>query len=101
MKLQPPDQREVLGSGPAESQLPHSKVGLEPSFLTSLNEQVVSHDTQEAGKQQELTLLLPESLELLHQILLLLHPDLPLLLQLLSLLKNLNTQQSGSTHLVT
>lgn len=41
----------------------------------------------------ELTLLLPESLQLLHQIFFLLHPDLSLLLQLLSLLQNLNTHK--------
>lgn len=44
----------------------------------------------------ELTLLLPESLQLLHQILFFLHPDVSLLLQLLSLLQNLNTYRADS-----
>lgn len=48
----------------------------------------------------ELTLLLPEPLQLLHQIFFLLHPDLSLLLQLLPLLQNLNTQNKQSGGLI-
>lgn len=50
-----------------------------------------------AKRRTELTLLLPEPLQLLHQVLLLLHADVSLLLQLLPLLQDLNTHKDGQS----